>query len=170
MTSERMEEICKALLTMGDEAKALCEMEPEDAAKRMTENGFSVTAEELVELSEKADQHVRKIIVFKNRTLASSSTLHPEHRKELSELSAKSVEEAEKMCAECGVDLNSELSDLPEGELSDNQLDAVAGGAVTWKMAKKAFKAGMQAGVVIRNLYDKRNGKPLTYPNWVFEW
>ena len=66
---------------------------------------------------------------------------------------AKSVEEAEKMCAECGVDLNSELSDLPEGELSDNQLDAVAGGAVTWIMAKQAVKAGMQAGVVIRNLY-----------------
>lgn len=83
---------------------------------------------------------------------------------------AKSIEEAEKMCAECGVDLNGELSDLPEGELSDNQLDAVAGGAVTWKTAKNAFKFGMQAGVVIRNLYDKKNGKPLTYPNWVFEW
>ena len=56
MTEERMEDICKALLTMGDEAKALCEMEPEDAAKRMTENGFSVTAEELVELSEEANK------------------------------------------------------------------------------------------------------------------
>ncbi|HCI64953.1 MAG TPA: hypothetical protein DFH97_08200 [Clostridiales bacterium] len=83
---------------------------------------------------------------------------------------AKSIEEAEKMCAEYGVDLNGELSDLPEGELSDNQLDAVAGGAVTWKTAKNAFKFGMQAGVVIRKLYDKKNGKPLTYPNWRFEW
>lgn len=83
---------------------------------------------------------------------------------------AKSVEEAEKMCAESGVDLNSELSDLPEGELSDNQLDAVAGGVVTWAMAKKAAAFGAQAGVVIRNLYDLKKGRPLTYPHWVFEW
>ena len=83
---------------------------------------------------------------------------------------AKSIEEAEKMCAEYGVDLNGELSDLPEGELSDNQLDAVAGGAVTWKTAKNAFKFGMQAGVVIRNLWDRKHGRPLSYPNWKFEW
>ena len=64
----------------------------------------------------------------------------------------------------------SERSDLLEGELSFNQLDLVAGGALpSWKTVKKAFQYGMQADVVIRNLYDQKNGRLLSYPNWIFE-
>lgn len=84
---------------------------------------------------------------------------------------AKTPEEAQKMCAEQGFDLNSELADLPEGELSAGDLDTVAGGAVTlWGAVCGAFKGGMQAGVVIRNLWDRKHGRPLSYPNWRFEW
>ena len=49
---------------------------------------------------------------------------------------AKSPEEAEEMCAAQGFDLNSELSGLPEGELSDEQLDSVAGGGISWGLLK----------------------------------
>ena len=82
---------------------------------------------------------------------------------------AKSLEEAEEMCAAQGFDLNSELSGLPEGELSDEQLDSVAGGGLSWAAVKTAWGVGMQAGVIIRNLWDMKKGRPLSYPNWRFE-
>lgn len=83
---------------------------------------------------------------------------------------AKTPEEAQKMCAEQGFDLNSELADLPEGELSAGDLDTVAGGGGILAAAWKGFQGGMQAGVVIRNLWDRKHGRPLSYPNWRFEW
>ena len=83
---------------------------------------------------------------------------------------AKSPEEAEEMCAAQGFDLNSELSGLPEGELSDEQLDSVAGGGLSWGAVKTAWDVGTQAGVIIRNLWDMKKGRPLSYPNWRFEW
>lgn len=52
MTNERMEQIAQVLLDKGNEAKALYEMEPVEAAKRLTEEGFPVSAEELTALGE----------------------------------------------------------------------------------------------------------------------
>lgn len=83
---------------------------------------------------------------------------------------AKTPEEAQKMCAEQGFDLNSELADLPEGELSAGDLDTVAGGGGILAAVWGAYKGGMQVGVVIRNLWDRKHGRPLSYPNWKFEW
>lgn len=83
--------------------------------------------------------------------------------------SAATPEEAAAMVAEYGFNLNKELAVMPEGELSEDQLDDVAGG-VSWKAITAAWKIGTQAGVVIRNLWDMKHGKPLSYPNWRFEW
>lgn len=73
------------------------------------------------------------------------------------------------MCAECGFDLNKELDVAADEELNAEQLDGVAGG-ISWSAARKAWNFGAQAGVVIRNCWDLKHGKPLTYPKWVFEW
>lgn len=84
--------------------------------------------------------------------------------------SAATPEEAAAMVAEYGFDLNKELSAIPEGELDEAQLDEVAGGALTWKAVTTAWSVGAQAGVVIRNLWDMKQGRPLSYPKWKFQW
>lgn len=81
---------------------------------------------------------------------------------------AATPDEAAAMCAEYGFDLNKELAADNE-ELNAEQLDGVAGG-ISWSAVRMAWNVGVQAGVVIRNCWDLKNGKPLTYPKWVFEW
>lgn len=87
----------------------------------------------------------------------------------------KSYEEAKELFAAEGVDLDAELEsnqsvELPaDVELSEEELEGVAGG-ITWGQIKKAWKIGLQAGVVIRNLWDAAHGKPLSYPKWKFQW
>ena len=82
---------------------------------------------------------------------------------------AATPDEATAMCAEYGFDVDKELNFSADEELDAAQLDGVAGG-LSWKQARGAWKFGMQAGVVIRNCWDLKHGKPLTYPNWKFEW
>lgn len=82
---------------------------------------------------------------------------------------AVTPDEAAAMCAEYGFDLSKELDVVADEELDAKQLDGVAGG-ISWSAARKAWNFGAQAGVVIRNCWDLKHGKPLTYPNWVFEW
>ena len=81
---------------------------------------------------------------------------------------AATPDEAAAMCAEYGFDLNKELDVAADEELNAEQLDGVAGG-ISWSAARKAWNFGAQAGVVIRNCWDLKHGKPLTYPKWVFE-
>lgn len=81
----------------------------------------------------------------------------------------ESFEEAKALFAAEGVDLEAELKGPGEGELSEDSLENVAGG-ISWKAAVTAWNVGVQAGVIIRNVWDARHGRPLSYPNWKFEW
>ena len=83
----------------------------------------------------------------------------------------KSYEEAKTLFAAEGVDLDSELQGIREAddELTEESLENVAGG-ITWKQITGAWNVGLQAGVVIRNLWDMSHGRPLSYPSWKFQW
>ncbi len=87
----------------------------------------------------------------------------------------QSYEEAKALFAAEGIDLDAELKcdktlELPRDlELSDDDLEGVAGG-ISWAQIKKALQYGLQAGVIIRNLWDYAHGKPLSYPKWKFQW
>lgn len=65
MTTERINAISDYLAKDLDGAKALLAMSPEEAAAKISENGFSVTSEELVEYGEA----VKKIAAEKDGEL-----------------------------------------------------------------------------------------------------
>ena len=84
----------------------------------------------------------------------------------------KSYEEAKELFAAEGVDLDAEFKEAPvvqDCELTEEALEDVVGG-ISWAQIKMAWNFGKQVGVVIRNLWDKAHGRPLSYPKWRFEW
>lgn len=80
----------------------------------------------------------------------------------------ESMEQAQELFAKEGVDINDEIS-LAEEEMSESELDNVAGGFITFGQAVKAWGAGCTIGVYIRNIWDMKHKKPLTYPHWRLE-
>ena len=60
MTNERAEVISQALMSDESQIKALFELEPEEAAKKLAEKGYDFTAEELVEYGEVLDREKKE--------------------------------------------------------------------------------------------------------------
>ncbi len=78
-------------------------------------------------------------------------------------IQVKTVEELQTVFARYGIVVDEDELDklmagtliAPEGEVSEEELADVAGGALTWKKVLAAWKAGGCIGIAARRLYDK---------------